>query len=80
MNKNTLIILASTLIVILGLTSYFLYSKEKPVSQKTTDSQAAKLEQQSNSDDTTSIEKDLNDTDLSSVDKESINIEAEIND
>jgi len=81
--KNTLIILAGSLIVILGLSGYILYSRNKPqattTQTQTTDSQSAKLGQQSNSDDINSIEKDLNNTDLNNLDKESTSIQTEIN-
>lgn len=76
-------ILAGSLVVALGLSGYVLYSRTKTASNsnptQTTDSQSAKLQQQSNSDDINSIEKDLNGTDLNNIDKESTSIQAEIN-
>ncbi len=79
-SKNVLMILSGTLVVVLGLIGYILYSQSKtPTKKQTTDVQAVQLEQQSDSDTTDSIEKDLNDTDLTNIDKESTSIQAEIN-
>lgn len=82
-NKNTLMILAGSAAIILGLSGYILYSRTKPATTatqtQTSDTQSAKLEQQSSSDDINSIEKDLNSTDLNNLDKESTSIQAEIN-
>lgn len=68
-------ILAGALVIILGLTGYFLYAQSQKASQ---DPQSIKLEQQSDSDETDSIEKDLNETDFQNIDEESTSIETEI--
>ena len=79
-SKNSLMILAATLVIALGLVGYFLYFQSRGISQnQTVDPQTMEFEKQSNSDETDSIEEDLNDTNLDDIDKESVIIEAELN-
>jgi len=79
LKKTNLTLIIALLVIGLGTTGYFLYSRSKAsTGSQTTDKESAKLEKQSDSDDINSIEKDLDDTNLNTVDKESVSIEQEI--
>lgn len=75
-SKNSLLILAAILVVLLAGTGYYL-SKNKPL--EITPRDVTKLTTQSSSDDVDAIEKDLNQTDLADLDAELTDIEAEFN-
>jgi hypothetical protein len=74
-NKNTLIILASLIIVISVVLIYLQRTASKPKSYASVINQ---VQTQSESDDVNAIEKDLLDTDFEDLDKELLEIEKEL--
>ncbi len=75
--KNTILILAAILVILLGATAYWLSTNgygENLVFTR----ELKQIEKQSSSDEVEAIEKDLLETDLSGIDKELEDIEAEL--
>lgn len=79
--KNTIIVLASLLVVALAVMALSARNK-KPVvltADQKLQKEVQQIKTQSNSDDVNSIQKDIDQTDLSNSDKELQNIDSELN-
>lgn len=76
-NKNLIIILAASLILLIAGTYYLSQVNQSPISEGERELQM--LRKQSSSDETEDIESDLKDTDFEDLDNELMNIEAELN-
>ena len=75
--KNTILILAAILVILLGATAYWLSTSDYGENLVFT-RELKQIEKQSSSDEVEAIEKDLLETDLSGIDKELKDIEAEL--
>lgn len=68
--KNTIIVLAGGLVVILGLAGYIMFLSQKETTEVQVSPEIRKIQTQSASDETPAIEADLNNTDIDSIDKD----------
>lgn len=76
--NNKIIVLAALLVVLLGLTAYYLSMNNYNIPQSLRAPEFLKIETQSSSDEVSAIEQDLEDTDIEGIDKELSGIEAEL--